>query len=215
MAGSRQGVLITFEGCDGGGKTTQLRLLAERLKQTKRAFLKLREPGGTDIGEVVRSILLQKKHSALCAETELLLFEAARAQLVHEIICPALHEGKIVLCDRFMDSTTAYQGFGRHLSSEAIKVMNAFATGGVFPNMTFLLDVSQEVSRQRVLQRTFGGLDRMEDEEQAFGVRVREGYLRLAEAHPERIVVVDACHDEQKIADFIWGKVQKAFLADE
>lgn len=209
MTRFHRGILITFEGCDGGGKTTQLRLLAERLKQTKRAFLALREPGGTDIGETVRSILLQKKHSSLCAETELLLFEAARAQLVHEVIRPALNEGKIVLCDRFMDSTTAYQGTGRHLSLKAIDVMNAFATGDVCPNMTFLLDVPPEVNRQRVLQRTFSGLDRMEGEELSFYERVREGYLRLAEAHPERIVVVDACRDKKVIADFIWEKVQR------
>lgn len=208
MTYSHQGILIAFEGCDGGGKTTQLRLLAERLKQTKRAFLALREPGGTDIGETVRSILLQKKHSSLCAETELLLFEAARAQLVHEVIRPALNEGKIVLCDRFMDSTTAYQGGGRHLSLEAIDVMNAFATGDVCPNMTFLLDVPPEVGRQRVLQRTFSGLDRMEGEELSFYERVREGYLRLAATHPEQIIIVDACRDKQEIADFIWEKVQ-------
>ena len=203
-----QGVLITFEGCDGGGKTTQLRLLAERLKQTKRAFLALREPGGTDIGETVRSILLQKKRSSLCAEAELLLFEAARAQLVHEVIRPALNEGKIVLCDRFMDSTTAYQGAGRHLSLKAIDVMNAFATGDVCPDVTFLLDVPPEISRQRVLQRTFNDLDRMEGEELSFYERVREGYLRLATTHPERIIVVDACCDKETVADFIWEKVQ-------
>ena len=208
MTHSHQGILITFEGCDGGGKTTQLRLLAERFKQTKRAFLALREPGGTDIGETVRSILLQKKHSSLCAEAELLLFEAARAQLVHEVIRPALNEGKVVLCDRFMDSTTAYQGAGRHLSLKAINVMNTFATGDVCPNRTFLLDVPPEVSRQRVLQRTFSGLDRMEGEELSFYERVREGYLRLATTYPERIIVVDACRDKQEIADFIWEKVQ-------
>ena len=207
MTHPHRGILITFEGCDGGGKTTQLRLLAERLKQTKRAFLTLREPGGTDVGEVVRSILLQKKHASLCSEAELLLFEAARAQLVHEIIRPALNEGKVVLCDRFMDSTTAYQGAGRHLSLEAIDVMNTFATGDVCPNMTFLLDVPPKVSRQRVLQRTFNDLDRMEGEELNFYERVREGYLRLAEAHPERIIVVDACRDKEVIADFIWEKV--------
>ena len=209
MTYSHRGVLITFEGCDGGGKTTQLRLLAERFKQIKRAFLALREPGGTDVGEMVRSILLQKKHSSLCAEAELLLFEAARAQLVHEVIRPALDEGKIVLCDRFMDSTTAYQGSGRHLSLKAIDVMNAFATGDVCPNMTFLLDVPSEVSRQRVLQRTFNDLDRIEGEELNFYERVREGYLRLAETYPDRIVVVDACRDKELIADFIWEKVQR------
>ena len=137
----------------------------------------------------------------------MLLFEAARAQLVHEIIRPALNEGKVVLCDRFMDSTTAYQGSGRHLSLKAIDVLNAFATGDVCPNMTFLLDVPPKVSRQRVLQRTFSDLDRMEGEELSFYERVREGYLRLAEAHPERIIVVDACRDKEVIADFIWKKV--------
>ena len=208
MTRSHRGILITFEGCDGGGKTTQLRLLAERFKQIKRAFLALREPGGTDIGEVVRSILLQKKHSSLCAEAELLLFEAARAQLVHEVIRPALDGGKIVLCDRFMDSTTAYQGSGRYLSLKAIDVMNAFATGDVCPDMTFLLDVPPEVSRQRVLQRTFSDLDRMEGEELSFYKRVREGYLSLGAVHPERIVIVDACRNKKVIADFIWEKVQ-------
>lgn len=209
MTHPHRGILITFEGCDGGGKTTQLQLLAERLKQTKQAFLALREPGGTDVGEVMRSILLQKKHASLCSEAELLLFEAARAQLVHEVIRPALDEGKIVLCDRFMDSTTAYQGAGRHLSLEAIDVMNAFATGDVCPNMTFLLDVPPKVSRQRVLQRTFSYLDRIEGEELNFYERVREGYLRLAETYPDRIVVVDACRDKEVIADFIWEKVQR------
>lgn len=215
MTHPSQGILITFEGCDGGGKTTQLRSLAERLKQTKRAFLALREPGGTDIGETVRLILLQKKHSSLCAKAELLLFEAARAQLVHEVIRPALNEGKVVLCDRFMDSTTAYQGAGRHLSLEAIDVMNAFTTGDTCPNMTFLLDVPPEVSRQRVLQRTFNDLDRMEGEELSFYERVREGYLRLAATHSERITVVDACRDKQEIADFIWEKVQCILPTDE
>ena len=208
MTRFHQGILITFEGCDGGGKTTQLQLLAERLKQAKRAFLALREPGGTDIGETVRSILLKKKHSSLCAEAELLLFEAARAQLVHEVIRPALNEGKVVLCDRFMDSTKAYQGAGRYLSLKAIDVMNAFATGDVCPNMTFLLDVPPEISRQRILQRMFSDLDRMEGEELSFYERVRKGYLRLAATHPERITVVDACRDKEVIADFIWEKVQ-------
>lgn len=210
---SSPGFLITFEGCDGGGKTTQLRRLAERLQQERWPFLKLREPGGTDISEAIRAILLKKSSVLLYPETELLLFAASRAQLVREVMEPALQAGKIVLCDRFMDSTTVYQGVARCLSMESVQAINSLAVGSVKPQLTFVLDITPEVSRQRLLQRNLCGIDRMEDEELSFYNAVREGYLRLAAKYPDRMVVIEANQDESVIANLIWEKVRAAWLS--
>lgn len=210
---SSHGLLITFEGCDGGGKTTQLRRLAERLQQEHWPFLKLREPGGTDISEAIRAILLKKSAVSLFPETELLLFAASRAQLVREVMEPALQTGKIVLCDRFMDSTTVYQGVARCLSMESVQAINSLAIGAVKPHLTFVLDITPEVSRQRLLQRNLCGMDRMEEEDVAFYTAVREGYLRLAAENSDRMMVIDANQEESVIANLIWERVKMAWLA--
>ncbi len=190
------GIFITFEGTEGSGKTTQISMLAERLRAQGRQVRTLREPGGTPIGEEIRHTL---KHSAanqaMTAETELLLMNASRAQLVHEIIRPALAAGEIVLCDRFYDSTTAYQGYGRRLDLQSVKTIVDFAVGETRPDLTLLLVVSHEVSLQRLLARqsTLPFMrDRIEEADHGFFERVAKGYQAIAAAEPQRVRVVEA-----------------------
>jgi dTMP kinase len=205
------GLFITFEGTEGGGKSTQIALLAERLRQQGHRARVLREPGGTPIGEEIRHLL--KHHPAnevMMPEAELLLMNASRAQLVLEVIRPALTAGEIVLCDRFYDSTTAYQGYGRQLNLEQVKSVIDFAVGRTRPDLTLLLHVSAEVSeaRRQSRQAATGGLrDRFEEADRAFFRRVEEGYQRLAEAEPERVVTVDATQAIEAVHDEIWRHV--------
>lgn len=186
------GKLFTFEGSEGSGKSTQIDLLAEELTGMGHEVVVTREPGGTSIGEEIRHLLI---HSAsghnMTPETELLLFAAARAQLVRELILPELEKGSIVLCDRFLDSTTVYQGAARSISSDPVAFINNFAVGPVSPHLTFILDVPAEESIRRVKRRVSDLPDRMEQENIDFYNKVREGYLLLAKSLPERFYVVD------------------------
>lgn len=181
---------FSFEGVEGCGKSTQLQLLAEHLSTAGLDVVPLREPGGVAISEAIRAILLDPAHKAMCTETELLLYAASRAQLIEERITPALAQGKVVLCDRYADSTTAYQGAGRGVDMAQIEQLHEMATGGLWPARTFLLDLPVEAGLERARAR--GRADRIEQESLDFHRRVREAYLALAHLHPERFVVLDA-----------------------
>jgi dTMP kinase len=204
------GKLISFEGSEGSGKSTQIALLAERLQQAGREVLSVREPGGTEIGEQVRNIIVHNsKGDEMCAETELLLFAAARAQLVREVIAPALSRGTVVLSDRFLDSSTVYQGIGRNLGAGPVESINRFAVGNVMPDLTVVIDVPTEVSLARLRQRATDLPDRMERENVSFYKKVRDGYLVLAQGMPERFVVVDGTKPLRTVEKAVWAAVQK------
>lgn len=186
---------ITFEGIEGCGKTTQMRILAKRLEALGNSVTTTREPGGCPIADKIRGILLDAENSALVPLAELLLYAAARAQHVAEIVTPALATGQVVLCDRFTDATLAYQGYGRALDRETIDRLNEMATGGVRPDLTVLLDCPVETGLERAMARinsTAGAREeRFELETMEFHRRVRDGYLQLAAREPERFVVID------------------------
>ncbi len=198
---------ITFEGIEGSGKSTQLKLLEAHLKEKGARVLSVREPGGTLLGESVRDLLVNEITEAIDARAELLLYEACRAQIVSHVIKPALKEGKVVLCDRFVDSTSAYQGGGREIEAEPIELINNWASYGLTPELTILVDCPPELGIKRALERIEGmdegesKEDRFEKEAMSFHTRVREAYLSLAKRFPDRIKVVDgdaAKEDVQK-----------------
>ena len=225
------GIFITFEGTEGGGKSTQIQLLAQRLRELGRVARSLREPGGTPIGEEIRHTL---KHSdanrAMTPEAELLLMNASRAQLVREVIRPALAAGEIVLCDRFYDSTTAYQGHGRQLDLARVRAIIDFAVEDTRPHLTLLLDVPVAVSEARRLSRqkhlldvptkpdagrdharlSFSGplRDRMEEADRAFFERVHQGYAAIAAAEPTRVRLIDATQSIEAVSARVWEAVQ-------
>ena len=205
------GLFITFEGTEGGGKSTQVALLAERLGRLGHKARVLREPGGTPIGEEIRHLL--KHHPAnevMMPEAELLLMNASRAQLVLEVIRPALAAREIILCDRFYDSTTAYQGYGRQLDLALVKSLIDFAVGRTRPHLTLLLRVPAEVSEARRLARqraSAGPRDRFEEADRAFFRRVEHGFQDIAEAEPERVKIVDATQSIEAVHDEIWRHV--------
>ena len=204
------GKLISFEGAEGSGKSTQIARLAKRLVQLTHDVVTVREPGGTEIGEQVRNIIVHNSNGdEMCAETELLLFAAARAQLVREVIAPALLAGSIVLSDRFMDSSTVYQGVGRNLASDPVSLINQFAIGNVMPQLTIVLDVPPTISKERIRQRASDVPDRMERENIDFYKAIRQGYLVLAESMPDRITLVDGTLSEEEIESAIWHAVEK------
>jgi dTMP kinase len=213
-------MLITFEGLDCSGKTTQARLLVEHLENIRKSETNLvsellprtsrvvfvREPGGTDLSERIRAILLDTKQSGMNHVTELFLFSAARAQLVSELIKPALERGDVVVCDRFYDSTTAYQGWGRGIDHEGVKKLNSIATSGIAPDVTFFLDIdSSEVERRKAL----AGLkeDRMESSGKAFYDRVRDGYFEIARTETRRFVVLNGAEPINVLKERIWAIV--------
>jgi len=204
------GRLISFEGSEGSGKSTQISRLAARFLRLKRDVVTVREPGGTELGEQIRNIIVHNsKGDEMCAETELLLFAAARAQLVRQVIAPALVAGKIVLSDRFLDSSTVYQGIARNLAADPVAQINRFAIGNIMPHLTIVIDVPTEVSLARLKQRTTDLPDRMERENIDFYKKVREGYLVLAKGMPERIVVVDGTKSADVIEKKIWSAVRE------
>jgi len=194
---SERGVLITFEGGEGCGKSTQLKLLARRLELAGVPVRSLREPGGTAVGEAVRAILLDPDHSGLDDTAEILLYEAARAQLVAEVIEPALEAGEVVLCDRFYDSTTAYQGHARGIPLAEVAALNTAATGGLEPDRTLVLDIDPALGIERATEH---GADRLEGEDLAFHARVRAGFLAIAAEEPERVRVIDADGTPDEVA---------------
>ena len=204
------GTLISFEGSEGSGKSTQITRLAEHCQKIGREVVATREPGGTEIGEQIRNIIVHNsKGDEMCPETELLLFTAARAQLVREVIVPALNKGVIVLTDRYLDSSTVYQGIARNLAPGPVNEINRFAVGNVMPDLTIVLDVPTEVSLQRIRQRASDLPDRMERQNITFYNKVREGYLLLAKEWPQRVVVIDGTQSPEVTDKKIWSEVQK------
>lgn len=211
------GLFITFEGIEGCGKSTQVRLLSEVLNGKGVPCTVTREPGGTSIGGKIREILLNPDHKGMAPEAELLLYAADRAQHVRELIRPALNEGKVVVCDRFTDATVAYQGFGRKLDESLINKLIEIASLGIKPDLTILLDCPVEIGIQRAMERNSKNRhvrdDRFEREAMEFHAMVRKGYLAIAKAEPERVKVVDATKDIQSMHSEIWGTVD-AFLGN-
>lgn len=194
---------ISFEGSEGCGKSTQVRRLTARLEKTAIPFLITREPGGTPIGESIRELLQFAPQSAsMTAETELLLFEASRAQLVREVIKPALENGNCVIADRFFDSTTVYQGVARKLEGKTVSELNLFAIGDCVPDVTFVLDVDLKTAQTRM--KGPRRPDRMEMQPEDFYERVIEGYRKLATAEPNRVVLVDGSQSADAIEAEIW-----------
>ena len=211
-----KGLFITFEGTEGCGKSTQIELLAKTLRVLGYPVHMLREPGGTPVGEEIRHTLKHSKANvAMTPETELLLMNASRAQLVRETIRPALAAGEIVLSDRFYDSTTAYQGYGRGLDLSLVKSVIDFAVGETQPNLTLLLHVPPEVSAERLLSRqsTLPFIrDRMEEGDRNFFARVAKGYEAIVAADPDRVRVVDGMGDVVAVCAKIWDQVQPILL---
>jgi dTMP kinase len=207
------GLFITFEGTEGCGKSTQVALLAERLRGMGHAVRLLREPGGTPIGEEIRHTLKHSKVNAeMVWETELLLMNASRAQLVREIIRPVLARGEIVICDRFFDSTTAYQGFGRRLDLDAVQRIIEFAVGGTLPDLTLLFTVPPEVSAERLRSRQANlpvVRDRIEEADRAFFERVSHGYEQIAAHDPRRIKKIDGARGVRDVQDAVWAEVER------
>lgn len=191
------GLFITFEGPDGAGKSTQIRKFVSYLNKRKISFILTREPGGTLLGDRIRKAVLDPNSGIMDERAETLLYLASRAQHVTELIRPALAEGKIVVCDRFSDSTLAYQGIARDLGLEEIRALDLFATGGLIPDLTFLLDAEPEALEERRSKRRI--LDRMELEKSDFQKKVRNGFLLLAQKHPDRIHKIDALDSVGKI----------------
>jgi len=209
-----KGLFITFEGTEGCGKSTQVGLLADRLRNMGCFVRTLREPGGTPIGEEIRHTL---KHShqnhAMTPEAELLLMNASRAQLVREVIRPAIAAGEIILCDRFYDSTIAYQGYGRELNLATVRQVIDMAVGDTRPDLTLLLQVSTEVSEERRLARQPNlpmeiQRDRFEESDRTFFERVALGYQAIAETEPNRVRVVDASGSVEDVRQAIWSRIQ-------
>ena len=198
-----RGKFITFEGPEGGGKSTHVRLLAERLRAEGRTVIVTREPGGTPLAEKIRGLVRDELDDPPVTRSEVLLFLAARAQVVSQVIRPALARGEWVLCDRFADSTFAYQGYGRGIDVGLLRNFNDFATEGLVPDLTILLDVPLEVSRSRLAARqaaTATAADRIEQAGTMFHRRLREGFLELAQAEPKRFAVIDSSGGVEQVA---------------
>ena len=194
---------ISFEGIDYSGKTTQINLLKERLENLGQKVVLLREPGGTPISELIRAILLDKNHYNMTSICEVLLYSAARHQLVKEKVLDELGSGNFVVADRYVDSTTAYQGFGRKLPMYFIKQLNQVATDGLIPNITFLLDLSYSQLKKRKKLRK-DDVDRLEKEKIEFYNRIRKGYLKIAEHEKDRIKIIKANRSIEQIKSEIW-----------
>ena len=212
MSKQRNGFLISFEGSEGSGKTTQITRLATHLEDAGHEVVVTREPGGTDIGEEIRHILQHADSSSnMFPETELLLFAASRAQLVREIIIPNIEEGNIVLCDRFLDSTTVYQGVAREIAKDPVQTINTFAVGDIIPDLTVVIDVPAAMGLERIKHRINALPDRMEQENIEFYETVREGYIVLAKSLPKRFLVFDGTKEKHDLETEIWDTVKHRF----
>ena len=204
----KKGTFITFEGGEGCGKSTHIDRLVTRLRRDGYQVLVAREPGGTNVGEQIRHILQYSKQSAaMVPETELLLFCASRAQLVREVIAPALNDAHIVICDRFFDSTTVYQGVGRKIAPTAVAAINNFAIGTNLPDLTLVIDLDPRIGLERARGREL--FDRMENQSLEFYDRVRQGYLELAGREERRVKVIDGSRSLEAIEKQIWDLVNR------
>lgn len=198
------GLFITFEGPDGAGKTTQIARISAWLHQLGVAHIRTREPGGTAISDKVRQLLLDPEHTEMADQTEVMLYAASRAQLVNEVIRPALDKGLMVLCDRYVDASLAYQAYGLGYAVEDVAAINQFATGGLQPKRTYLLDVPVEIGMGRVHQNRGVAPDRIEQKGSTYHESVRNGFLELAKQEPERIYHIDAT----QTADVVFSTIQ-------
>ncbi len=199
-------MFVTFEGGEGSGKSVQSRILYHRLSKLAISTLLIHEPGSTPLGERLSRLVKSCRSGSITATTELLLFNAARAQLVNTILLTSLNRGDVVICDRYTDSTLAYQGYGRGLKQEIIRSANEIATGGLKPDLTILLDIPVNVGLER---KRNNDKDRFQSEEVAFHERVRRGYLNLARKEPARFVVIDGTMSKQSISQIIWQRVSQ------
>jgi dTMP kinase len=205
MGSGLRGVLITFEGLDGCGKSTQMELLASALRERGYVVLVTREPGGSVLGEAVRDFLLDPRYRGMSARSEALLYAAARAHLVEQVIRPALEDGQVVLCDRYLDSSLAYQGYGRGLGTDDIITLNVWATECLFPDLTLFLDLDDSIRSKRLAAVP----DRLEAEDDDFHRRVGEGYRELLKLHPHRIRRVDAGGSEAEVQERVRAVVDE------
>ena len=206
------GLFITFEGPEGSGKTTQIKLLEERLKEEGYEVLTTREPGGTMLGEELRRLLMNFQEEEITAEAELMMFSASRVQHIKRVILPCLKRGGVVLCDRFIDSTTAYQGYARGLDMQFIRTLNDFAVCGRYPDLTIILDLDVEIGLARTRERYQGKTvnDRIEAESRAFHTAVRNGFLEIARKEPGRVKVFDANRPVELVQADVWWEVTHA-----
>jgi dTMP kinase len=204
------GLFLSFEGGEASGKSVQAKRLADRLTADGHAVVSVREPGSTPVGERVRDVVLHAQDIPLAPNAQALLYSTARAQLVHDVIRPALAAGKIVIVDRFFDSTLAYQGYGHGADLDGLRAVTGFAVGGTRPDRTLLLDLPVEAAESRAATRKPGrAWDRFEAETSAFHQRVRDGYLRLAAAEPERFAVIRADRDVDAVTIDVWREVER------
>lgn len=200
----KKGILVSLEGPDGAGKTTQINLLAQKAAELGFSPLFTREPGGTPVGDAIRSVLLDPRYKEMTALSESFLYAAARAQLFAQVIKPALDRGQLVLCDRFIDSSLAYQAYGGGLDPEFVLNINLEAVGGRLPDKTFLLDLPPEVGLAR---RMGNRADRIEQKSLSYHRKVRDGFLAVASRFPERVAVIDATQSPEKVFSLIWKEL--------
>lgn len=205
MGSGLKGVFITFEGLDGCGKSTQMELLADALRERGYVVMVTREPGGTQLGEAIRDVLLDPRYHGMSARAEALLYAAARAHLVQEVVRPALADGRVVLCDRYLDSSLAYQGYGRDLGIDDIITLNVWATECLLPDLTLFLDLDDSVRSGRLAAVA----DRLEAEDDDFHSRVAEGYRGLVTVYPHRIRRVDASGSEAQVFERVRAVVEE------
>ena len=199
-----KGIFITLEGGDGAGKSTQMNNIEKYFEEKGYSCVRTREPGGTSIGEKLREILLDKNNSEMNSVTEMLIYAAARAQLIREFVVPALEEGKVVICDRFVDSSIAYQAYGRDLG-DVVWQVNEPAIDGVMPDITFWMDIDPEAGRKRIGLRENTELDRLESEKMDFHYKVYNGYRQICEDEPDRVKRIDATRTIEEMKDEIYG----------
>lgn len=203
-------MFITFEGLDGAGKSTQIERLRHKFQLQGLHVIYTREPGGTEVGDALRNIVLNPNQTGLAPRTEALLYAASRAQLLFEVIRPALKAGHMVLCDRYVDASLAYQGVGLGLTSGAVGAMNQFATEGLLPDVTFLFDLPVSESQSRVANSRYGAQpDRIERRSTEYFERVRGEFLRIAREDPKRVIVLDATQSVDALEQEIWSVVEK------
>lgn len=208
----KRGIFITVEGTDGSGKTTQIKLMEEYLKNKGFEVILKREPGGTKISELIRGLILDINNTEMGKTTEMLLYAASRAQLVHEVIRPSLMEGKMVICDRFVDSSYVYQGFGRGIDSKTIEEVNQAALDGIEPDITFFFDIDPEEALSRRIAST--GADRIENEKIEFHKKVYSGYKKLAEKYPRRIKTIDSNRGIEEIFEEVQNWLDRLIKTD-
>ncbi len=199
------GIFVTFEGIDGSGKSTQANSLLRKVQENGLNAVLFREPGGTRISEQIRQILLSARHTEMVSITEVLLYSAARAQLTEEMIIPGLQENDIVICDRYYDSTTAYQGFGRGINMDFINALTQEASNRIEPDLTFLVDVDVELAEKR--SGSIGRQDRIELENIEFKLKVIRGFREIAGNNPDRVVILDGRKDVEQLTDIAWNKI--------